>query len=79
MAPILHHGIRHIQQEEVMATSRISMFAGALALAGANLFGANGVGALTMQECSAKYKSARSAGTLNGKTTLCTMQLRESI
>ena len=31
-------------------------------------FGGTAVKALTMQECSAKYKAAKSAGTLNEKT-----------
>jgi hypothetical protein len=34
----------------------------------ADLLCATGVKALTMQECSANYKAAKSAGTLNGKT-----------
>ena len=40
----------------------------ATALAAGISFGATGAGALTMQECSAKYKAAQSTGTLNGKT-----------
>jgi hypothetical protein len=48
--------------------SRLSLFVGATALAAAISLGATGAGALTMQECSAKYKAAQSAGTLNGKT-----------
>jgi hypothetical protein len=47
---------------------RLSNYAGATAFAAVISFGATGVGALTMQECSAKYKAAQSAGTLNGKT-----------
>ena len=45
-----------------------SLFIGAMALAGVVSLGPTGARALTMQECSAKYKVAQSAGTLNGKT-----------
>jgi hypothetical protein len=48
--------------------SRVSMLIGAIALAGVLSLGATGGRALTMQECSAKYKAAQSAGTLAGKT-----------
>ena len=48
--------------------SRLSNYVGATAFAAVISFGATTVGALTMQECSAKYKAAQSAGTLNGKT-----------
>ena len=37
-------------------------------LAALFLFGTTGGSALTLQECSAKYKAAKSAGTLSGKT-----------
>jgi hypothetical protein len=47
---------------------RLSICVGAMALAGFLSLGATGVRALTMQECSAKYKAAQSAGALNGKT-----------
>ena len=46
---------------------RHSMYVCATALAALISFGATGVKALTMQECSANYKAAKSAGTLNGK------------
>jgi hypothetical protein len=39
----------------------------AVALVGASVIGAPSAGALTMQECSAKYKAAQTAGTLNGQ------------
>jgi hypothetical protein len=48
--------------------NRLSMFIGATALAGVVSLGATDIQALTMQECSVKYKAAQSAGTLNGKT-----------
>jgi hypothetical protein len=48
--------------------SRLSICVGATAFAAMISFVATGVGALTMQECSAKYKAAQSAGTLSGKT-----------
>jgi hypothetical protein len=48
--------------------SRLSMFASAAATAGVLLLGVTGAAALTMQECSAKYKAAQSAGALAGKT-----------
>jgi hypothetical protein len=47
---------------------RHSMYLCATALATLIAFGASGVKALTMQECSANYNAAKSAGTLNGKT-----------
>jgi hypothetical protein len=48
--------------------SRLSMLIGVIALAGVLSLGATGGRALTMQECSVKYKAAQSAGTLAGKT-----------
>jgi hypothetical protein len=44
-----------------------SVYFGAAALAAIIALGATDAGAVTMQECSAKYKAAQSAGTLNGK------------
>jgi hypothetical protein len=43
------------------------MYVCTTALAVVILFGGTAVKALTMQECSAKFKAAKSAGTLNGK------------
>ena len=49
--------------------SRLSLFIAAMAaLTGVVSLNATGAWALTMQECSAKYKAAQTAGTLNGKT-----------
>src|SRR6478735_364933 len=48
--------------------SRLSLFIAAMALTGVVFLNATGASALTMQECSAKYKAAQTAGTLNGKT-----------
>jgi len=49
--------------------SRLSPFIAAMAaLTGVVSLNATGAWALTMQECSAKYKAAQTAGTLNGKT-----------
>ena len=49
--------------------SRLSLFIAAMAaLIGVVSLNATGAWALTMQECSAKYKAAQTAGTLNGKT-----------
>jgi hypothetical protein len=47
---------------------RPTIYVGVTALAAVLSFASTGVGALTMQECSAKYKAAQAAGTLNGKT-----------
>jgi hypothetical protein len=44
-----------------------SVYFGAAALAAIVALGATDARALTMTECSAKYKAAQSAGTLNGK------------
>jgi hypothetical protein len=44
-----------------------SMYVCATALAAVISFGGTAAKALTMQECSAKYKAEKSAGTLNGK------------
>jgi hypothetical protein len=48
--------------------SRLSMCVGVTAMAGMVWLGATGVEALTMKECSTKYKAAQTAGTLGGKT-----------
>jgi hypothetical protein len=48
--------------------ARYSIYVCATALAAVIAFGGTSAKALTMQECSAKYKTAKSAGTLNGKT-----------
>jgi hypothetical protein len=48
--------------------SRLSLFIAAMALTGVPSLNATGAWALTMQKCSAKYKAAQTAGTLNGKT-----------
>jgi len=49
--------------------SRLSLSIAAMApLTGVVSLNAAGAWALTMQECSAKYKAAQTAGTLNGKT-----------
>ena len=48
--------------------ARCLIYVCATALAAVVSFGSTAVKALTMQECSAKYKTAKSAGTLNGKT-----------
>ena len=48
--------------------ARCSKYVCAMALAAVISCGGTAVEALTMQECSAKYKAAKSAGTLNGKT-----------
>jgi hypothetical protein len=48
--------------------SRLTISLGATALAAVVACATTDVAALTMQECSAKYKAAQAAGTLNGKT-----------
>jgi hypothetical protein len=49
--------------------SRLSLFIAVMAaFTGVVSLNATGAWALTMQECSAKYKAAQTAGTLNGKT-----------
>lgn len=53
----------------VYLMARHSMYVCAAALAAVISFaGTSGVKALTMQECSAKYKAAKSGGTLGGKS-----------
>jgi hypothetical protein len=46
---------------------RRKTYVGVTVLAAVISIGATGAGALTMQECSAKYKAAQAAGTLKGK------------
>jgi hypothetical protein len=55
-------------QTMVYVMARYSIYVCATALAAMISFGSTAVKALTMQECSAKYKAAKSGGTLNGKS-----------
>jgi predicted lipid-binding transport protein (Tim44 family) len=50
-----------------MISRRLTYF-GAMVLAGVVSLSAGGAGALTMRECSSKYKAAQAAGSLGGKT-----------
>jgi len=54
--------------EEIMVRRLLLVIAAMAALTGVVSLNATGAWALTMQECSAKYKAAQTAGTLNGKT-----------
>ena len=55
-------------QTMVYVMARCSLYICATALAAVISFAGTSVKALTMQECSAKYKAAKSAGTLGGKS-----------
>src|SRR5262245_35299316 len=55
-------------QTMVCVMARYSMYVCATAFAAVIFSASTGVEALTMQECSAKYKAAKSGGPINGKS-----------